>query len=750
MTDRIRRVARRCAAGVRRVLRRLAVGVRRVLRVARWESARASGGVDRRTLAAGIALLLVAGGVVGVGVATGVAGLDVDRDVYRVGVDPGSPYADAIDEEASLRPVSPETASLGDSADAVVVTVIRPGSDDDGTIDGADVEEVVVRATDTQKGEAAAASVREAVESHNERLMRAEPNQTAAFPVTVTLRYVGRTTGFDDGATLGGGGSDGGTTGDSEDGTGGGSDGGTTGDSEDGTGGGSDDGTTGDSEDGTGGGSDDGTTGDSEDGTGGGSDDGTTGDSEDGDGDATDGPGSVGDTDSGNADAESSDDGGFAVPSIGGGAFGADTVGSPGSITPPFPFTSLLLAFAFLVPMNFLIQAYGSSILDERTNRRGEPLLVTPLSPAEIVAGKTLPYAAAAAVVTSLIALAVGGGALSVVAVAPIAAAFLGATFVGAMFARSFKELTFVTVGVSVLLTTYAFVPAIFTNVTPVALVSPLTLVVFDLQDEAVSAGEVLFSTAPMAVGAALLFGLGLGVYREEDMFSQKPVTRKFLDALAVRLSAMPAGAGAVGGGVLDRDRLRALGSVALLTACTIPFVFVAELLAVAVLFALPVTVSIPVLLVTIAFIEEVAKSVGLYAGFERGVFGRTDGVGDGDSIGDGDGVGDGDGTLRVALAVGLASGTGFFLAEKVTAVVQAVGLTDLFLGRAAFGDVTGLSGLPPLALAALFFAPLVLHVVTTSVASVGASRGRTAYAVALTLATLGHAAYNVGVVSLG
>jgi ABC-type Na+ efflux pump permease subunit len=667
---------------LRRLGRRIAVAARRVLRVAKWESARASGGVDRKTLAAGVALLLVAGGVVGVGVATGVAGLDVDRDVYRVGVDPGSPYADAIEAEPSLRAVSAGRASLGDTADAVVVTVVRPGSEDGGAIDPGDVESVVVRATDTQKGEAAAASVREAVEAHNERLMRAEPNRTAAFPVTVTLRYVGRTTGFDEGTTLGG---DGDQTSDSDGSTGGGSDGGDGG------------------SDGEGG--------------------------SDGDGSTTDGVGSVGGSDG------SDGDGGFAVPSIGGAAFGADTVGSPGSITPPFPFTSLLLAFVFLVPMNFLIQAYGSSILDERTNRRGEPLLVTPLSPAEIVAGKTLPYAAAAAVVTTLIALAVGGGALSVIAVAPVAATFLGATFVGAMFARSFKELTFVTVGVSVLLTTYAFVPAIFTNVTPVALVSPLTLVVFDLQGEAVSAGEVLFSTAPMAVGAALLFGLGLGVYREEDMFSQKPVTRKFLDALAVRLSPVP-----TGGAPLDRRRLRALGGVAFLTACTIPFVFVAELLAVAVLFALPVTVSIPVLLVTIAFIEEVAKSVGLYAGFERGVFERLDGVA----------AGDGDGTLRVALAVGLASGTGFFLAEKATAVVQAVGLTDLFLGRAAFGDVAGLSGLPPLALAALFFAPLALHAVTTGLASVGASRGRTAYALALTLATLGHAAYNAGVVSLG
>ncbi|QUO46802.1 MULTISPECIES: hypothetical protein [Halorubrum] len=697
----------------RRVGRRLAVGVRRVLRVARWETARASGGVDRRTLAAGVALLLVAGGVVGVGVATGVAGLDVDQDVYRVGVDAESPYADAIEDAPSLRPVPAGSASLGDPADAVVVTVVEPGSGDDGVIDAADVEEVVVRASDTRKGEAAAASVREAVASHNERLMRAEPNQTAAFPVVVSLRYVGRTSGVDDGATLGG--NDGGST----SGSGGGSDGGSDATDSDGDGSGTDADDTGSTEssapDSNGDADADGPSGDER--TSGGSDE-TDGD---GDGSATDAPDTT-------DDGAESDDGGFAVPSIGGAAFGANTVGSPGSITPPFPFTSLLLAFAFLVPMNFLIQAYGSSILDERTNRRGEPLLVTPLSPAEIVAGKTLPYAAAAAVVTSLIALLVGGGALSVVAVAPVAATFLGATFVGAMFARSFKELTFVTVGVSVLLTTYAFVPAIFTNVTPVALVSPLTLVVFDLQGEAVSAGEVLFSTTPMAVGAALLFGLGLGVYREEDMFSQKPVTRKFLDALAVRLSAVPVG-GAVGGGLLDRDRLRALGSVAFLTACTIPFVFVAELLAVAVLFALPVTVSIPVLLVTIAFIEEVAKSIGLYAGFERGVFERTD---------------------RVALAVGLASGTGFFLAEKATAVVQAVGLTELFLGRAAFADVSGFSGLPPLALAALFFAPLILHVAATSVAALGARRGRTAYALALTLATLGHAAYNVGVVSLG
>ena len=646
----------------RRLVRGVSSRLRRVLRVARWETARAGGGVDRRTALAALALLLVAVGVLGAGVAAGVVGLDVDRDVYRVGVDRDTPYAGAVEAEPSLTRVPAQRARLGDTADLVIVTSGPPDT----------AEAVTVLASDSRKGEAAAAAFREAVAAHNERVMAAEENRTAAFPITVTLQYVGRTSGLETDSTLGG-------------------------DSDAGSGAGGESG----GESGAGGGG----SGD------GGSDEGDVG-----------GDGTAGSDAAGGSVADG--DGGLAVPSVGGGAFRADTVGSPGSISPPFPFVSLLLAFVFLVPMNFLIQAYGSSILDERTNRRGEPLLVTPLSPVDIVAGKTLPYVAVAAVVTTLIALAVGGGALSVVAVLPVAMTFLGATFVGAMFARSFKELTFVTVGVSVLLTTYAFVPAIFTNVTPVALVSPLTLVVFDLQGEPVGLGEILFSTGPMTVGAALLFGLGLGVYREEDMFTQKPVGRKFLDALAVRLAA-------VGGATRPESlwgRLRPLAPVAFLTACTVPFVFVAELLAVALLFALPVTVSIPVLLVTIAFIEELAKSVHLYAGFERGAFARGD---------------------RVAVAVGSASAVGFFLAEKATAVVQAVGLTELYVGRAAFGSVAGVEGLPAIAIAGLFFAPLLLHGFTTVLAAVGASRNRTYYALTLALAALIHAAYNFGVVRL-
>ncbi|SNR32001.1 PrsW family intramembrane metalloprotease [Halorubrum vacuolatum] len=651
--------------------------LRTILRIARWEAGGVSHGLDRRTLLGALALVLIIGAVVGGGVAVGVAGFEVDRDIYHVGVEPNSPYADAIEADPALISVGLERAEVGETVD---VAVYETG------------EGVAVTTAETTKGEAAAEAVRAAIEAHNERRMAAEENQTAAFPVTVELRYESRTVAGTDGPTLGEDpidepdGADADNTVDS---------------------GPTDDESTVDSNDAT--------------------DDDSTADSND----ATDGEDATAHTDP--ADGED----GFAVPSIGDGggeAFGADAVGSPGSITPPFPFLSLLLAFVFLVPMNFLIQAYGSSILNERINRRGELLLVAPIHAVDVVAGKTLPYVGAAVAVTAIIAVGVGGGLLSVLAMVPIALTFLAATFVGAMFARSFKELTFVTVAVSVLLTTYAFIPAVFTNVTPVALISPLTIVVLDLQGEAVSIVEFLFSTGPVTIAAGLLFLLGVGVYREEDMFTQKPVPRKLLDALAVRLASVGRVDASAEADVESthrwgiRRRVRGLATVAFITACTVPFVFVAELLAVAVLFALPVTVSIPVLLVTLAFIEEVAKSIHLYAGFERDIFARTD---------------------RVAVAVGLASGLGFFLAEKATAVVQAVGLTDLFIGRAAFGEVAGLDALPlPLAIG-LFFAPLALHGFATVVAAVGASRNRAYYTMTLVIATLLHAAYNFGVVSL-
>jgi len=609
-------------------------GLRSVVRIARWETSRSAGVVDRQTAILGLVALLLAGAVGGAAMATG--GVALDRDVYRIGVGDDSPYHEVVRESPALAARPPDLDRLGRGVEVVV----RPDR---------------FYVADSTKARAALSTFRSAVRRHNLNAMRNERNESAAFPVVVTLRYAEQTPDEDltaGSGAAGGSGSDSGGAGTGSDG------------------------------------------------------DGSDGDGGDGGGagfDAGSGSGGAG------ATGGSAGDGPLGVPGFGGvGGLlgGGGSSGSPADISPPFPFGALVLAFVFFIPMNFVIQPYGSSILNERINRRGELLLVAPVSPSAIVAGKTLPYLALLVGITAVVALAIGGGPVSIAAVAPIATLYLAATFVGGMFARSFKELTFVTVSISVFLTSYAFVPAIFTNVTPIALISPLTLVVHDLQGTGVTAAQYAFSTGPFYVGSAVLFLLGVGVYREEDMFTQRPVPLKFLDALNSRISGRR--------------------SVAVLSALSIPFVFIAELLAIAVLFVLPVEVSIPLLLVAVAAVEEVAKSVHLYAGF-RGPFAGRRG-------------------WKMALALGALSGLGFFLGEKLTAIVQFVGLPNLTLGRAAFTSA-GVAATPAVGLL-LLLAPLALHATTTSIASLGATRDRTAYLSALVPAIAVHAAYNLAVVS--
>ena len=601
---------------------------RRIFRIARWEVSNAVGSLDRR---AAIAFLVV--GLLLGGLAPAVTTMNPSpgAGIYQIGVDPGSPYADPVEQDPRLSAVSLD-AQTDNAADLDVV--IQGGA---------------VYVSETNSGRAAASALEEAIVTYNDRMMAAESDRVAAFPVAVTLRYAPQDT---IGSIAAGVASD--EAGEA-------------------------------TEQNTG-----------------------------------DGQGTVTDPDSTGSDAaveSPSGDAGTATESdsvttitpadefegeTASGLFGGNQTGTPSSITPPFPLRSLLLAFVFVLPFNLIIQAYGGSILGERINRRGEPLLVSPATRSDIVLGKTLPYLATAIGITAGIAIAVGGGIRTIAAMTPLAALFLAATFVAGMLVRSYKELTFVTVTISVGLTAYAFVPAVFTEVHPIAAISPLSVVVNDLQGSPVSAGGFVLATAPVTLAAVVLFVLGTGMYREEDMFTRKPLPAKVVDAIAAPLETT--------------------WDVGLWTALYVPFVFVAELFAVAVLFVFPTAVSIPVLLLVLATVEEIAKSGHVLAAFERGHFTRS---------------------LRTGATLGVVSGIGFFLAEKVMAITQLVGLPSLEIGRAAFA--TSMTGVSPVF---LLLAPLVLHTTTAGVSAIGASRSRRAYALALSIAIGLHVGYNYAVVS--
>ena len=614
---------------------------RKLLRIARWEATKGFGGLDRGAVAVAVAAVAF---VLAIGVAGIVGGVALEDGIYRVGVDEDSEFHEPVVEDPAFAAIEPDSNAI--EGGRLVADDRYDLYLEDGPA-GTRIHLAESGGEETEKSRAALAAFRQSVDRYNDRRMLEADNATAAFPVTVRISYVERggsetIASVDPGETDDGGAGSGTEASGSES-----------------------DRSDGESEP-------------------------TTGDS-----------GGGGET-----------DGRIGAPSLGAfDLFGTQgTTGAPSDIQPPFPFQSLVLAFLFVLPLNFLIQAYGSSMLSERLGRRGELLLVAPIDRSDVVFGKTLPYASASlsitvAIVAGLWALNTGVGALSVLAVVPLTLLFLATTFLGAMFARSFKELTFVTVTITTVLTTYAFVPAIFAETSPVAFVSPLTLVIKDLTGTAVTAGQFAFGTGPPTLVAGLCFYFGLGLYREEDLFTQRPIHHKALDALAERV---------------HRPR-----SVAVVVALLIPFVFVAELFAVALLFALPVTVSIPLVFAAIAVIEELAKGLPIYAGFTHARYERT---------------------LSVSLAVGAAAGVGFFFAEKLALAIQLVGLPGIPVADAAFQ--TGFGATTPAVIALLALAPLALHVVTATLTAVGASRGRSTFVVGLCSAILVHLAYNVVVVS--
>lgn len=87
--------------------------------------------------------------------------------------------------------------------------------------------------------------------------------------------------------------------------------------------------------------------------------------------------GSDGSSDDGGGDGDAlggdTDDGGSGPLGDAAAPLSSDAVmASPGELNAPFPFQSLVLAFLLIIPLNFHIQIYGSTILSERLNRRGE------------------------------------------------------------------------------------------------------------------------------------------------------------------------------------------------------------------------------------------------------------------------------------------------------------------------------------------------------------------------------------------
>ncbi len=378
---------------------------------------------------------------------------------------------------------------------------------------------------------------------------------------------------------------------------------------------------------------------------------------------------------------------------------GMETFKTPSQLSPPLPFDSIILVFVFIFPLYFTSQFFMMSMVNERVGRTGEILLSAPIRPAAIILGKALPYLAAMLLISTVVTLLNGASLLILLPLVPVILFFLANALIIGMSARSFKELSFLSIFFSTVATSYLFFPTVFANVHVVSIVSPLTLVVLQLQGDGFTVAEYVYSTSLFFATSLVLLYAGAANFNEERLFSEQRLLPRLADFVAA--------------GVSER---RPLLSLLLLSAFAVPFVFMIQMMALVLLFNLPMPLSLVLLIVAAAFIEEFAKSVGIYAVFRmRPAFLSA----------------------RNVLAGSFLVALGFLAGEKILLFATLAQIVD-----SVFGSVLFLS-------LQVLWMPFLLHftgvLVVSSALKIG---GRRAYGIGLVAASVVHGLYNLYVVS--
>ena len=368
---------------------------------------------------------------------------------------------------------------------------------------------------------------------------------------------------------------------------------------------------------------------------------------------------------------------------------------TPSELSPPLPFDALVLVFVFIFPLYFTSQFFMMSVMNERVGRTGEPLLSTPVRPSAIVIGKALPYFGIMIFVSAAITLFIGVPVTILLPLIPVVIFFLANALIIGMAARSFKELSFVSIFFSTLATSYLFFPTVFANTHVISIISPLTLVVLEIQGEGFTAMEYVYSTALFFATSAVLFYVGTVNFREERLFSEKPLASRLADFVS---------------GGISRDHPHL--SLFLIAAFTIPFVFMAQMMTLVLFFNFPMPLSLVLLTVSAAFIEEVAKSAGLYAAArERPGFL----------------------TVKNLCFGAIAIGFGFLAGEKLLLFATLAQITESIFGSILFASLQ------------VLWMPLLLHIagvlITGTFLMIG---GRRAYVPGLLVASVVHCLYNL------
>ncbi|MDO9035941.1 MAG: ABC transporter permease [Methanoregula sp.] len=374
------------------------------------------------------------------------------------------------------------------------------------------------------------------------------------------------------------------------------------------------------------------------------------------------------------------------------------TMGSfktPSQLSPPLPFDSIILVFVFIFPLYFTSQFFMMSIMNERIERKGEILLSTPVASSSIILGKMIPYFIGMVAICTALTLYVRAPLAIILPLIPVIVFFLANALLIGMLSRSFKELSFISIFFSTVATSYLFFPSIFANVHVISLISPLTLIVLSIQGNPWTITDYLYSTSLFWLTGAVLFYIGMKNFKDERLFSEKPLLPRIREFLSEIMS-----------------RRHPFLSVFLLTAFSIPFVFMVQLMSLTLFFNLPMPYSLILLLIFAALVEECAKAIGIYTLFARNPSFFT---------------------WKNLIAACAATAIGFLVAEKLLLFITLAQITE-----SVFGSILFLS-------LGVLWMPLLLHFMGVLIVACSLKFwGRKGLVVGLVLATIVHCLYNL------
>ncbi|WP_341275784.1 ABC transporter permease [Methanoeremita antiquus] len=368
---------------------------------------------------------------------------------------------------------------------------------------------------------------------------------------------------------------------------------------------------------------------------------------------------------------------------------------TPAQLTPSLPFDSIILVFVFIFPLYFTSQFFMMSIMNERIERNGEALLSTPIKPYLIIIGKALPYFLMMLVISTILTLLIESPLLILLPLFPVILFFLSAALLIGMISRSFKELSFISIFFSTIATSYLFFPSIFANIHVISAISPLTLVIYQIQGDPVTFYDYVYSTSLFFLTSAAVFYLAVKNFNEERLFNYHKLLLRMMEFIDSVISKEWTNTSLFG-----------------ISICTIPFVFMAQLMLLVLLFNFPMPYSIILLLILAAFIEEFAKSIGIFTLISK----RPHYL-----------------TWKNLIFASFAVAAGFLVGEKLLLFATLAEISDSIFGAVLFASLH------------VLWLPLSLHLIgVLTTGAVLKIAGKRFFVPALILATVVHSLYNL------